>query len=253
MQINLISEVKKLEEAGKPHIDSRLMAIAEMVPKGAVIADIGTDHGYLPAYLLTHGLIAYAYASDVAPGPLQSAMETVRLYGLEDQVSLALSDGLKNLPEACANTVIIAGMGSETINKIVGDCCWLRQGGVTLLLQPMTHPERLRTFLYGNGFDIKREKAVIHGGRGYAIMEVRYTGERKTLDALEAYVGKLLVSPGMEELLYIRRLRDKLKKRRRGLLRSCNAANQNEAGRMAEIIVTIEKMLGDYVENADSL
>ena len=119
----------------------RLQAIAFQVPQGARLADIGTDHGYLPAWLLLNGKIETAIAADLRAGPLERARETSRQYGLEGAISFRLCDGLTGIAEDEVDTVAIAGMGGETISAILGNAPWIRDK--LLLLQPMTGASHL--------------------------------------------------------------------------------------------------------------
>ena len=123
-------------------LSPRLAAIAEQVPQGARLADVGTDHAYLPAWLLLAGRISGAVATDVREGPLQRGRETARLYKVEDRIVFRCCDGLAAVEPQEADTVVIAGMGGELMARIVERAPWTR--GCTLLLQPMSAQEVLR-------------------------------------------------------------------------------------------------------------
>ena len=127
-------------------LSPRLAAIAEQVPQGARLADVGTDHAYLPAWLLLAGRISGAVATDVREGPLQRGRETARLYKVEDRIVFRCCDGLAAVEPQEADTVVIAGMGGELMARIVERAPWTR--GCTLLLQPMRAQAVLRQF-YG--------------------------------------------------------------------------------------------------------
>ena len=115
----------------------RLRAIAQQVPQGSVLADVGTDHALLPAWLLLEGRIPSAIASDLREGPLARAKETVEQHGVADRVSLRLCDGLSGIQAGEADVVAIAGMGGETIAAILEQAPWTKENTL-LLLQPMT-------------------------------------------------------------------------------------------------------------------
>lgn len=145
----------------------RLSVIAGLIPAGAHVADIGTDHARLPIYLMQRGLAASVLATDVHPDPLRRARRLLRLCGLEDIIPLRLADGLSGLPLDTIDTVVIAGLGADTILKI-----WRKNPPpvhVTCLLQPMSHTERLRAFF---GASIAAECLVQEETRLYSIMTV---------------------------------------------------------------------------------
>ena len=123
---------------GKIHLTPRLRALAALVPDGAVLADIGTDHAILPVSLLMAGRIPRAIASDIRSGPLDSARRTAERFAMQNRVSLRLGAGLETVAPFEADTVAIAGMGGETIAEILQAAPWTRQGDTLLLLQPMT-------------------------------------------------------------------------------------------------------------------
>ena len=120
-------------------LQPRLQLLAELVPDGAKLADVGTDHGYLPVALLQQGKIQRAIATDIGEEPLQHARRTAEEYGLSESVDFRLCDGLNGMMPDEADTIVIAGMGGETIIEILKNAPWTRQK--TLLLQPMTKPE----------------------------------------------------------------------------------------------------------------
>ena len=134
-------------ETTRLQLQPRLQCIASLVPKGARLADIGTDHGYLPVYLLQEGTIGHAIASDINALPLAHARATAAEYGVTEKLDFRLCPGLAKLrPEEC-DTVAIAGMGGETILGILEAAPWTRDGAHTLILQPQTKADLLRRWL----------------------------------------------------------------------------------------------------------
>ena len=125
-------------------LQPRLRLLADMVPAGAHLADIGTDHGYLPVWLMQQGRIASAIAADIGPEPLAHARRTAAEYGAA--LDLRLCDGLRGIAPHEADTLVMAGMGGETIIQILTDSPWPRTSGCTLLLQPQSRAEALRRF-----------------------------------------------------------------------------------------------------------
>ena len=147
----------------------RLEMVASLVPRGARLIDVGTDHAYLPAALFQRGHIACAWAADVRTGPLERARETLCSAGLLPQIGLKLCDGLDGFTAADGDCVVIAGMGGETIAGILSRAPWTRLG-TRLVLQPQSMVYELRAFLLGNGYRIETETLCRDRGRWYMAM-----------------------------------------------------------------------------------
>jgi len=150
-------------------LSPRLQKAASLVPAGAILADVGTDHGYVPAWLLLHGVIRAAVATDINSGPLSRAAETAKKCGVADRLELVLCDGLSGLPPRCADTVLISGMGGETIAHILQAAPWTREG-TALILQPQSKQPELRRWLYANGCHITGEHLAKEGDKLYTIL-----------------------------------------------------------------------------------
>lgn len=178
----------------------RLRAIADLVPPGASFADIGTDHAYLPAWLLLNGVIKEAIAADLREGPLERAKETAKRYGVEDRMDFRLCDGLSAVREGEASVIAIAGMGGDTIAHILGQAPWTKNPEVTLLLQPMTSQPDLRQWLFENGYCIQTERTAREGEKLYTILCVR-AGEMDELTPAELWAGKQSRDPLRGEFL----------------------------------------------------
>ena len=168
-------------------LSPRLAAIAAIVPAGAHLADVGTDHALLPISLLLSGAIASAVAADIRPGPLKRAEMNARRYGAKG-IRFALCDGLDGISQEEADTVVIAGMGGENIAGILARAPWTHRD-VTLLLQPMSRPEELRGFLYASGIEIASEQLVFDCGRIYSVICAR-GGSPAPYTAAELYTGR---------------------------------------------------------------
>ena len=166
----------------------RLMAIADQVPQGARLADVGTDHAYLPVYLLLRDRIRSAVASDVNEGPLQRGRETARTYGVEEsKISFRICDGLAGVEAQEADTVAICGMGGELISRILGAAPWTKEA--LLLLQPMSSQPELRQWLMANGYAIEGEQVVKEGEKYYVILTVT-GGACEPYTPAELFVGR---------------------------------------------------------------
>ena len=179
----------------------RLACIAALVPQGARLADIGTDHGKLPLHLLLGGRIASAIGSDIGRGPLDHAARNAAEHGVS--LSLRLAPGLEAVrPEEC-DTVSIAGMGGQTIADILAAAPWTAQGGHLLLLQPMTMVYELRQWLWAHGYTIERETLCREGRRRYVVLSARGGGEKRALPLTEcAFSPALLAAEGAADYLH---------------------------------------------------
>lgn len=172
-------------------LDSRLMAIANLVRKDKVFADIGTDHAYLPVHLVEKGIINRAIAADLRVGPLDNAKETVVSYNLTDKIELRLSDGLDNFSKNEVQEVAVAGMGGLLISSFIERTDWLKSSDIHLILQPMTHIEELRKTLFDNGFIIDNEIVAEVGDKLYIIISAYYCGDATAYTDLDLIVGRL--------------------------------------------------------------
>ena len=156
----------------------RLKCVADMVNPGARVADIGTDHAYIPIYLIQHKMASSVLAMDVRKGPLKGAQEHIQKCHLEDSITTRLSDGLIELCDGEADTVIIAGMGGRLVCRILEDGRPFEKGVKNLILQPQSELPQFREFLRVNGFAIVREEMVIDEGRFYPVICVCRAAKR---------------------------------------------------------------------------
>lgn len=157
------------------NIGVRLEAIAGMVPKGACFADIGTDHAYLPVFLLAQDIIDSAIAGDIAAGPCQAAKTTISMYGFSKKIEVRRGSGLEILKPGEANVIAIAGMGAGTIIEILEAKPDIAKGA-QLLLQPMTGADTLRAWMAENGWEITDEELAMENTHLYDIISAKYTG-----------------------------------------------------------------------------
>ena len=142
------------------HLDKRLQAVASLVPQGSCFADIGTDHAYLPVWLLEQGVIASAVAGDIAAGPCQAAQTTVAMHGAASSIAVRQGSGLAVLSPGEADCIAICGMGGSTIISILAADMAVAKGAQRLLLQPMAGAAALRRWLVAQGWCITREELV---------------------------------------------------------------------------------------------
>lgn len=223
-------------------LSKRLKAVADWVPDGAAFADIGTDHAFLPVWLLLAGRIQCAVAADLRPGPLDSARRTAAQYGVTERLSFRLCDGLSGIQPHEADTIAIAGMGGETIAAILGAAPWTK--GKKLLLQPMTSLPELRNFLQQNGYQVLRERAIQEDKRFYTVMEAA-AGAMPPLTPGEQYGGRpdtWVVEP--LRLHYIDALLEKLRKEQAGLERSTKPEDQPRLALLRQAIADLKQEKG---------
>lgn len=215
----------------------RLQTIAEQVPQGAHLADIGTDHGYLPAWLLREGRIDRAIASDLRKGPLNRARETAQRFGVMERISFRLCDGLSAIYPEEVDTVVIAGMGGETIASILEAAPWTKKETL-LLLQPMTGFAELRRWLQEDGYKIVMEHISCEGKRLYSIFSVR-GGEMPPLSPAEQWVGLQNGRPMRREYLLL--MRGKAEKALRGQ-QTAHTPNQAFIEELEAVLSGLSKM-----------
>lgn len=180
--------------------------MAERIPAGAAVIDVGTDHGLIPVYLAQNGLSRHIIASDINEGPLQSAETLVRETGTGECIRLFVRDGLEGFSRADADCVVIAGMGGENMAAILAAAPWTREA-VTLVLQPQSKSAVLRAFLIENGYAIESEALVADAGRIYPILTARggsapaYTLPELHLGKWEQIASQPLLAPYLDTLL----------------------------------------------------
>lgn len=172
-------------------LDERLEMCASLVQKSARLVDVGSDHAYLPVWLLKSGKISYAIASDINKKPLESGRLTAEKYGAKN-IEFRLGSGLCTVTESDNITdVVIAGMGGEIISEILLQSPLTKDKMLNIILQPMTKSEELIDFLYSNGFEIIKQSCVVSKGKCYTVMAVHYTSEKQTVTETFKYIGKL--------------------------------------------------------------
>lgn len=174
-------------------ISNRLTTAAALVTQGYTLADVGTDHGYIPIYLLQQKKIPSAIAMDINEGPLERAKEHIALYGLQAYIQTRLSDGVAALKPGEVEAVLIAGMGGGLVMHILKDGEKVCQSAKELILQPQSEIEHVREFLREEGYTILAEDMVYEDGKFYPMMKVQYQGENvEELKLSDLYGGLLL-------------------------------------------------------------
>lgn len=223
----------------KLQLGPRLALCARLVREGSAVADIGTDHGYLPIWLIQTGRIPRAVAGDVNPGPLETARRNARRGGVEDRLRLVLGDGLEGVGPEDADDVVIAGMGGELILRILSGADWLRDREKRLVLQPMSAADKLRVGLWRLGFQVIEEYAVEDGGKVYSAFSARYAGELPPYERIYPYMGALRPEdPAAERYA---------QKTVRGLMNQLRGAeHEGDEERAEELREVIEEIAGKF-------
>ena len=154
-------------------LSNRLLEITKFVPFNSIVADIGTDHGYIPIYLIINNISKKVIASDLSPGSLQKTIEYVNKFNLNDRISPRLGDGLDIIKPYEVDTVIIAGMGGLLISEILEKNKDITNTITKFILQPMVASKELRSYLLANGYMIEEESLAKEGKRFYEIIVAR--------------------------------------------------------------------------------
>ena len=221
-------------------LSPRLAAAAKLLDGGKTVADVGTDHAYIPAYLIQSGKCTCAIASDIGEMPLENARKTLQKYGLESVVLLRLSDGLKNIRPEEAEEICICGMGGTLIAEILTAAPWVCRPGMHRVLQPMTHSEDVRAYLCQNGFAVRREVCVTESDRRvYCCISADWTGQSAPVPDGFLYFGTLLGQEG-DARVFARKQYLRVKKRADAL---------SAAGVHPEEAAMLRRVIGYYIEN----
>lgn len=223
-------------------LDTRLAAVASLVRNGSRLADVGTDHGYIPVYLVKKGTCPLAVAGDINEGPLLNAYNNIKDHGLSDKIQTVLSNGLDGFEPNCADDIIIAGMGGILISEILSRCSWIKNKNIRLIVQPMTHAEKVREFFINNGFVIEREIATKDARHKYCIISAHYDPNTEKHSKGYIYYGELLKNNNSLSFEYIKSQKDRLLKRYNALKLADD--NSDEISYLKEIIDELTFVLG---------
>jgi len=175
-------------------MDKRMHAIASYIEPGLGFIDVGTDHGYLPAWMARHGYPGNIFATDIKAKPLERAVRTAEKAGVSGQIKFQLCDGLAGCPPAAIDTIVIAGMGGDSICRILDMAEWCMDSRYKLILQPMTKAEILRYWLVNNEFELFVEDKILEGGTIYPLILARFGGCTRLSDG-ELFLGKRNLCP----------------------------------------------------------
>lgn len=174
-------------------LKGRLKLLADKVPICDVAADIGTDHAYVPIYLIQQGICKKAIASDVKIGPVKMADKNINLYNMNNQIETRLGNGLDTIAENEADTIIIAGMGGTLLTELLNANKQKACKASALILQPMNDLDVVRKWLYDNKFDIYDEELTAEGEKIYCVISAKYDCIDKQYDDFQLHVGEKLI------------------------------------------------------------
>lgn len=177
-------------------LSERLLHVALMVPVCKCIADIGTDHGYIPIYCVNNNIAAYAIASDIKKGPIKIAKANIKKYNLESKIETRTGDGLSSIKKGEADVIVIAGMGGNIIGNIIDNSKEIAVSSRCLVLQPMQYPEMVRYYAVNNGFAIEDEDLVKEDNKYYHIIRITKGKENKYENEAYYFTGKRLIEKG---------------------------------------------------------
>lgn len=195
------------------NLSPRLKKIVDFVPKNSIVADIGTDHGYVPKYLMDEGISKHVIATDISKGSLQKTIDYIKEENLEEEIGARLGNGLEPILPFEVDTAIIAGMGGILITEILAESMFKAKSINTLILQPMVGSVELRKFLHGSGFRIVDEDIVKEGDKYYEII-VAKSGLQKFDNDFDYEISPVLLkrnNPLTRELIETRlRINEKI-------------------------------------------
>ena len=174
-------------------ISERLKAIANMIEECDTIVDVGTDHGYVPIYLVKNAVIKKAIASDINKGPVEKAKNNIELNKVSRQISCRLGSGLSTVKKGEVEVAVIAGMGGNLIRDIMENDLDVVKELNYLILQPVQNAEVLREYLYNTGYDILNEEICIDDGRFYEIIKVKYNSKPIIVDNIYYEISEILL------------------------------------------------------------
>lgn len=223
-------------------MDRRLTCIYQMIRPGRGVIDVGTDHGYLPERLAREGYPGAIYASDLREGPLDAARRTAASSGVSYRIRFLLCDGLVACPPDAVDTIVIAGMGGDTICGILDRAEWCMSPAYRLILQPMTKAEVLRYWLCNNGFSLEEERLVEDEGTIYQLLAAVFTGQNEALSDAELWLGKQgLAEPVLHQKL-VRQEIHRIERRLRGIA-AASSANEDQQRQRAALQRRLDELL----------
>ena len=224
-------------------LSQRLSSVASMVTAGNCLADVGTDHGYVPIYLYERQMIPRAIAMDINKGPLERARLHIAEYGYQNAIETRLSDGMAALKPGEADSVVIAGMGGPLMVKILSAYPEVTASLKELILQPQSEISEVRVWLYEQGYEIVEEHMVFEDGKYYPMFKAVKNPNVDKMTDLEYKYGKpsVLKEKDVLKAFIARELANK-----QSILEKLNAEStdksKDRAVQIKELIAELEAM-----------
>lgn len=224
-------------------ISDRLKYIGDMVEKCECIADIGTDHAYLPIYLVENGICKTVIASDINKGPVEKAERNIRFFNRTNEIKCRLGSGLTTISPGEVNSAIIAGMGGNLIKDILEEGMYIFKELDYVILQPVQNADVLRKYIYESGYNVLDEELCKDENKYYEIIKIKYNNKINRLDDIYYEISKKLLEkkhPLLEEYIYFRiRKYDKIIK---DIIDTSNMAKKRKT-ELEEKILKLKEML----------
>ena len=212
----------------------RMMMIAESIEPCIRVFDTGSDHAFIPIFLIWNKICKLAVASDVRIGPVNVAKKNISKFNMEDNISTSLCDGIENARDF--DCIIVAGMGGQLICDILDREQDIAKSAEQLVLQPMNAPEKLRKYLWDNGFSIHSENLCSEKNKVYNVICARYTGKSTEYTETELHAPKCLVKE--RHILLSEYLKPKIKR----LTDMVNGGNDPEL-RISKLLSEIKELM----------
>ncbi|MGN0298721.1 MAG: tRNA (adenine(22)-N(1))-methyltransferase [Lachnospiraceae bacterium] len=233
-------------EKTKLMISKRLQMVTSLVTEGNVVADVGTDHGFVPLWLVLHKKVPRAIAMDVKPGPLQRAQEHIREYGLEAYIETRISDGLECLAPNEADSIIIAGMGGPLMIRILQDGQTVLETVKELILSPHTEVAEVRRYLQQAGWAVMEEHMVFDEGKYYVFLRAIHGRGDYNTEKDFVYGKRLMESKSPIFLDYISYCREKQWQVKERLLQQESETAKLRLREVEEKIAELEQIIGQW-------
>lgn len=234
-------------------LSQRLLAVASRIPPKSVLADIGSDHAYLPCYAVKKGLAVKAVAGEVADGPLQAARQQVADAGLEEKIAVRKGSGLAVITAGEVDCITIAGMGGTLITSILEDGKEKLAGVKRLILQPNLRADHIRKWLLENGWELTEEEIMEEDGKIYEILTAEKGGAEKPYSAkkeLELLTGPLLLAEKND--VFLKKWKREAVQLESVLKNLEKAENQKAASQKRQSVVRELQLIKEAISSEDS-
>lgn len=223
------------------NLSNRLKTISDMVVNVKSIVDVGTDHGYIPIFLVKNNIIDNAVASDINKGPVEKVKQNVSNYNLDKKIQCRLGGGLTTVEPNEVEAAIIAGMGGNLIRDIIEESLDVFKQLKYAILQPVQNPEVLKEYIYKKGFTIIDEELVYEDGKYYEIFKVKYDNKINVIDPIYYEISKTLIEKKHNIMKdYLNFKLDKYNK----IYENLNCDTENSQRRKEELKEIIERIKG---------